>query len=88
MNSEFHDGAVDDLRKFLQPHSPSVLAPETDLLEQGVIDSLMMMDLVAHLEGTYGIRLSAEDVVPRQFRSIAALAELAATKLRNAERAA
>lgn len=85
MNTDMCDIAIGDLQKFLEPHSPDAIDPNTDLLEQGVIDSLLMMDLIAHLEGAYGIRLAVEDIVPSQFRSISALASLIVRKLQTGE---
>ena len=87
MNTDMYDIAVGDLQKFLEPHSPDAIGANTDLLEQGVIDSLLMMDLVAHLEGTYGIRLAVEDIAPSQFRSISALASLIVKKLQTGKHA-
>lgn len=44
------------------------------LLEAGVIDSLMMVDLIAYLEATFGISIDEEDMVPEHFDSIVAIA--------------
>lgn len=52
------------------------LAPETDLLASGVLDSLLVMDLVSHLERAYCIRLENDDVSPANFRTPSALAKL------------
>jgi acyl carrier protein len=52
------------------------LAPRTDLLASGLLDSLLIMDLIAHLEHAYCIRLRNDDVAPANFRTPAALAGL------------
>ena len=87
MNVDVYDTAIGDLQKFLSPHSKGVIEPDTDLLEEGIVDSLLMMDLIGHLEGTYRIRLGVEDLVPSQFRSVSALASLIARRLQPEERA-
>ena len=52
------------------------LRPDTDLLEEGIVDSLMIMDLVEHIHATYGLRLNPADLKPLHFRSTMALSEL------------
>ncbi len=52
------------------------LRPDTDLLEEGLVDSLMILDLVEHIHATYGLRLSPGDLKPQHFRSAAAISEL------------
>jgi acyl carrier protein len=52
------------------------LASRTDLLASGILDSLLIMDLIAHLERAYCIRLRNDDVAPANFRTPAALAGL------------
>lgn len=53
---------------------------DTDLIESELLDSLLVMDLIAHIEGRYGIRLENTEIAPRNFRTIGALAELVAGK--------
>ncbi len=59
------------------------LQPDTDLLDEGLVDSLMIMNLVEHLQVTYGVQLTAADLTPKNFRSAMALNELVVAK-RNA----
>lgn len=49
------------------------LADGDSLLELGVIDSLMMVDLIAHLEKTYSIRVDEDDMIPENFDSVNAI---------------
>jgi len=46
------------------------LADTDSLLERGVIDSTGVLELVAFLENTYGIRVADEELVPENFDSI------------------
>jgi len=56
------------------------LKPDTDLLEEGILDSLMMMDLVAHLESQHHVSLGDRDLSPQHFRTVSCLAALVAQK--------
>ena len=46
---------------------------EADLIEQGVIDSMSLLRLVAFLEERFQIEVRDEDLVPENFRSFAAI---------------
>ena len=48
--------------------------PDEDLLARGVIDSLAVTQLVAFLEERYSIRVTDEELVPDNFRSLARMA--------------
>ena len=72
-------GAVgDDLLRFVAGRvSPGeAITLETDLLESELLDSLLIMDVCAHVESAYGVRLENADIAPRNFRTVAALATL------------
>ena len=51
------------------------LAPEDDLLEDSIVDSLGIMRLVAFIESTYGFAVPAEDVTIEHFISVNAIAD-------------
>ena len=44
--------------------------PSTDLLESGLLDSLLLMDLIFHIEERYGVRFDSDQVNPSNFRTI------------------
>jgi acyl carrier protein len=50
------------------------LSDSASLLEAGVVDSVAMVDLIAHIEGEYGIRVDEDDMTPENFDSIDAIA--------------
>ncbi len=52
---------------------------ETDLLDEGLLDSLMVMDLVASIEKQYGFNIDHAEISPRHFRSVRTLAALVAS---------
>lgn len=51
------------------------IADNTSLLEQGVLDSTGVMELVTHLESSYGLTVANEEVIPENLDSIESLAE-------------
>ena len=46
------------------------LTDETSFLEQGIVDSTGVLELVAHLEETYNIKVSDDELVPENLDSI------------------
>jgi acyl carrier protein len=52
------------------------LAAHSDLVSTGILDSLLIMDLIAHVEHAYRVRLENDDISPDNFRTTRALAEL------------
>jgi acyl carrier protein len=56
---------------------------DADLIEDGILDSLMLVELIFHLEQTLGVVVSIEDLELDHFRSIRAIACLVDSKLAN-----
>ena len=50
------------------------ITTETDLLDAGYLDSLMLMELVVSLEEQFGVSIGSEEGSPQNFRSIHSLA--------------
>lgn len=46
------------------------LVDDASLLELGVVDSTGVLELVSHLEKTYGIKVADEELVPENLDSI------------------
>lgn len=69
----------DEIRDYLLQHGAATdvagLSDDESLLEAGVIDSVAMVDLIAHLEGSYGIVVDEDDMVPENFDTIVAITE-------------
>lgn len=59
----------------------SPLEVDTDLLVSGLVDSLMMVDLIRQVESRFGVRLEPADLSPRNFRTPLVLAEVIVSKL-------
>jgi len=56
------------------------IKPSDDLLSEGIIDSLGILQLVGFIEEEFNIVIADEDVVLENFQSIAALNEFLNTK--------
>ena len=54
------------------------LDPELGLLEEGILDSLGLQQLITFLEQQYGITIDDEDLMPENFESVNAIAALVA----------
>jgi acyl carrier protein len=58
-----------------------VLEDDASLIDNGVIDSLGIFQLVSFLEQSYGVRVRDEEIVLENFRSINAIEEFLVAKL-------
>lgn len=68
------------LRKFLPGESASNLRDETALRTSGILDSMATIELVTHVEDTYGIELEAHETGVGEFDRIADIAALVVRK--------
>ncbi|HTG00854.1 MAG TPA: phosphopantetheine-binding protein [Nitrospirota bacterium] len=59
------------------------LGADEDLLEQGIIDSMGILKLVAHIEQTHGIKVLDEDVIPDNFQNLNTIAGFIEQKMKN-----
>jgi acyl carrier protein len=60
------------------------LAGADSLLEVGVIDSVGVLELIEHLESTYGFQIPDEDVLPENLDSIDAITQYVSRRLQTA----
>ncbi len=58
--------------------SETPIATDTDLLAEGLLDSLLVMDLAAFVKKEFGRSIDNEEISPRNFRSVGTLAALVA----------
>lgn len=73
---------ADPLTEYIRDHAPhlaSGVTDETPLLEQGLLDSLALMRLIAFLERRYGLELPEEEITPENFGTLASIRALIAT---------
>jgi acyl carrier protein len=81
-------GAIGEtIRAFLVERYPAARArppASTDrLLENGILDSLGILDLVAYLEGEFAITVSDEELLPEHFETLACLSAFVERKRRD-----
>jgi acyl carrier protein len=58
------------LTSFLFTEDESQLKDDDSLLERGVMDSTGVLELVAFLEETFGVKLSDDELVPENLDSV------------------
>lgn len=80
MNSSrsIEDQILTRLRSSLADASLEV---DTDIIESGQLDSMLVMDLVHFVETCCSVRLEATDIAPRNFCTAASLAKCVAERM-------
>lgn len=70
------DNVEEVLVAFVHARGPQFgdVTAETDLLEAGLLDSLLLVDMIFDIEERYKLRFSADLVTPSTFRTLARLA--------------
>jgi acyl carrier protein len=58
------------------------LGDDENLIDQGLIDSVSILELIAFIEREFSVTLPVDEVVPENFRSIRALSTLIESKQR------
>lgn len=72
----------DPLTEFIHTHAPQLaneITDETPLLEQGLLDSLELMKLIAFLERRYNLVLPEEKITQENFKNLASIRALIET---------
>jgi len=75
----FESSAIDQAligfiqKQFLFDRPRLQLAPEVRLIEEGIVDSVGILQLVGFIEKTFDISLRPDDLVLRNFETIAAI---------------
>ena len=59
------------------------LAPDEDLLEKSIIDSLGIMKLVLYMEDTFGIKVNDDEIVPENFQTLNNMVKFIEQKMQN-----
>ena len=66
---------------FLFSNNGYELADEASFLEEGIVDSTGVLELVMFVEETFGITVQDEELVPQNFDSVSQLAAYVRRKL-------
>lgn len=71
-----------ELVNFLEQFSPvpASLAPDQDLFEHNLLQSLALVSLVVHLEQKYKVSLNEQDLHEDNFRTLLTIANLVESK--------
>ncbi len=48
----------------------------TDLIESGLLDSLLLVDLILHIEELCGVQFESDQINPSNFRTVSAIVDL------------
>lgn len=75
IQQEIHDYLIRELAE-----EREAFAPDENLLAQGIIDSMGILDLATFLETRFGIETTEDDLIPENFQSIATLTALVQRK--------
>ncbi len=72
--------AVSEIKNFIfselaYDYPKDTVSLEDDLLSQGIIDSMGIIQLVNFMETKFGIIICPEDIIPENFHSLQALKE-------------
>lgn len=65
---------------FLYMRPDFVLADDDQLLEQGVLDSMGVLEMLTFIEDTYGVKAADDEVSEANLGSLAAIARFVASK--------
>ena len=77
------DIVVGQIRQFLVKQFPATknVGNDESLLNNGLIDSLGILEVVAFIEKAFGITVSDEDLLPENFGSIGSLSNFVQQKM-------
>lgn len=81
------DAIEREIQGFLADRTKTVVPADRDLFASGLVSSLFAMELIIHLEETYGIALVGDDLQLDNFRTIERMTALV-TRLQNLTTAA
>ncbi len=69
------------LENYLFTDDPSALANDTSFLEEGIIDSTGILEVIAFLEEEFEIDVKDEEIIPENLDSVDNLKAFIATKI-------
>jgi acyl carrier protein len=59
----------------------AIVAPDTDIIGEGLVDSLAIFKLIAFVEETFGVTIEPDEVLLENFQTLRALRNLIVKKL-------
>ena len=67
---------MEKLVEILKDIRPDIDVNNTNLVDDGVLDSFDIVTLVSEIIDAFGVELSVEDIVPENFNSVEAMLNL------------
>ncbi|CAN5407208.1 hypothetical protein BH10BDE1_BH10BDE1_30770 [soil metagenome] len=75
---------IDVILKLIKKLNPQAVgdtvSPDVNLLDSGILDSIITVQLVLALETELGITFQFEDIKPENFKTLTAISSMLATK--------
>ncbi|MDW5265945.1 MULTISPECIES: acyl carrier protein [Acidobacteriaceae] len=68
------------IETFLFGNDDSELTNHDSFIDKGLIDSMGILNLVSHVESTYGIQVADSELVPEIWDSVSSIADFIASK--------
>lgn len=76
-NDEIEVFKMEKIIQIIKAINPLAKVDETTkLLDEHTLDSLSMITLVSELEDEFDVEISARDIIPENFQTVSAIAEL------------
>jgi len=69
------------VRSYFRGSAPEEVGDDHPLLGEEGVDSMGILELIVHLEETYGIRIAEEEVTPENFGDIGRAIEFVTAKV-------
>ncbi|WP_296704800.1 acyl carrier protein [Algoriphagus sp.] len=66
---------VEEITNYINEEIDVLVSQEEELLSSGLIDSITIMKLIAHLEETYEIKVPPQDMVIENFNTVSSITE-------------
>ena len=66
---------------FAESFHIEVPSPDTDLLESGLLDSFQFVELLAHLERQFGLRIRIDDIELDDLRTLERIARMVSASI-------
>ncbi|MCI8717865.1 MAG: acyl carrier protein [Lachnospiraceae bacterium] len=83
---KFNEGIYLELLEILQNLHPDVdFTINKELVDAGILDSFDIVTLVSDIADIFDVTISADEIIPENFNSASALAELIKIKLEDEE---
>lgn len=68
------------MKEFLPDENPNDLTDDTQLISEGILDSIATLKLIMHIEDAYGITLEAHEADKEHLDTLNQIANLIITK--------